>query len=360
MLSSKQRVRILLEGRMPDRPPLFDLLHNDAVIEYFSSESVNEEDKEKLVPLAISVALDATRPRVRIPQQEREEILSDGRHRKVERWTEWQEPRKYASCNEYREERKKILTSSWEWSEKDEKELNEQLQYNLKCEESLGDVYFFWGRITDTIALGLVDTGLNSLYDEVGLEQFAYFMADCPDIISAQLEYYTEKSIQKIHHIPPEVKIQGIFIGEDIASKDSTLFSPFFLKREFFLRLAKIITECHSHGIKVLFHSDGNLMNILDDLVEAGIDVLNPIDIAAGMEIHKIHCRYPDLLMAGGIDANCLLPFAKPNEIKDAVRKAIDDAEGKIMVGSSTEVHDAIPLENYLALWNTVKEFRFS
>jgi len=360
LLSSKRRVRVLLEGRIPDRPPLFDLLHNDAVIEYFSSERITEENKERVVPLAISTALDATRPRIRLPQQEREEILPDGRRRRFERWTEWEGPRRYNSSSEYCEERKKSLATSWDWNEKDEKELEEQIHYNLECERRLGDVYLFWGRVVDTIGFGFVDTGLNFLYNEIGLEQFAYLMADCPQIISAQLEYYTTKSIQKIHHIPPEVKVESIFIAEDIASKDSTLFSPLFLRREFFPRLAKIIKECHSRGIKVLFHSDGNLMSVLDDLIEAGIDILNPIDVAAGMKIREIHRRYPNLLMAGGIDANHLLPFARPEEIKDAVKRAIDDAEGKIMIGSSTEVHNAIPLENYLALWNTVKEFRFN
>jgi len=107
-----------------------------------------------------------------------------------------------------------------------------------------------------------------------------------------------------------------------------------------------------------MFHSDGNLNEILDDLVEAGIDLLNPIEVAAGMDIALIHRRYPHLILAGGIDVSTLLPFGSPQQIKDAVRKAIEDAEGKIMIGSSTELHNDIPLANFLAMREAVLEYR--
>ena len=62
--------------------------------------------------------------------------------------------------------------------------------------------------------------------------------------------------------------------------------------------------------------------------------------------------------MAGGIDVSQLLPFGKPQEVKDAVKKAIDNAEGRIMIGSSTEVHNEVPLENFIALREAVLEYK--
>jgi len=73
-----------------------------------------------------------------------------------------------------------------------------------------------------------------------------------------------------------------------------------------------------------LFHSDGNLNPILDDLVAAGIDGLNPIEILAGMDVGE--------------------------------RKAIDEAGGRILVGSSTELNEDVPLANFLALREAVLE----
>ena len=67
-----------------------------------------------------------------------------------------------------------------------------------------------------------------------------------------------------------------------------------------------------------------------------------------------IHRRYPRLFMAGGIDVSHLLPYGTPQQVKDAVRQTIDAAGGRIMIGSSTELNDAVPLANFLALREAV------
>lgn len=123
--------------------------------------------------------------------------------------------------------------------------------------------------------------------------------------------------------------------------------------------MKRVVEACHKAGWKFIFHSDGNLMNILDDLAETGIDILNPLEIQAGMDIKETHRRYPGLILTGGIDVSSLLPFGKPADIKDTVIKAIEDAEGKIMVGSSTEMHHGVPLENVLALYETALKYRY-
>ena len=87
---------------------------------------------------------------------------------------------------------------------------------------------------------------------------------------------------------------------------------------------------------------------------EAGIDGLNPIEVLAGMDVGAIHRRYPNLFLTGGIDVSQLLPFGKPQQVRDAVKRAIDAAEGRIMIGSSTELNDLVPLANFLALRETV------
>jgi hypothetical protein len=74
------------------------------------------------------------------------------------------------------------------------------------------------------------------------------------------------------------------------------------------------------------------------------------------MDVGDIHKRYPHIFMAGGIDVSQLLPFGTPGQVRDAVRKAIDDAEGRIMIGSSTELNEDVPLDNFLSLRMAVLE----
>jgi uroporphyrinogen decarboxylase len=100
-------------------------------------------------------------------------------------------------------------------------------------------------------------------------------------------------------------------------------------------------------------------MSVLDDLVSTGIDALNPIEIAAGMDIRRIHKRHPRLILVGGVDVSQLLLYGTPLKIKTTIRKAIEDSEGMIMVGSSTELGNDVPLRNFLTMYETIDEYRY-
>ena len=150
-----------------------------------------------------------------------------------------------------------------------------------------------------------------------------------------------------------------VFTGDDIAFKSGPLLSPAWLRKHYFPRLKRVIDALHKRNKKVMFHSDGDLNLIMDDLVDCGVDVLNPIEVAAGMDIKDLHARYPSLVFAGGIDVSQLLPFGTVQEVKDAVTHAIEDSEGRILVGSSTEVFNSVPLENFLAMRETAMSYRF-
>ncbi len=101
----------------------------------------------------------------------------------------------------------------------------------------------------------------------------------------------------------------------------------------------------------MIFHSDGNVMEIMDDLVAAGIDGLNPLEKAAGMDVYAIRRRWPGLILVGGMDVSRLMPFGTPAEIRAETRRMIREvgAEGGLLIGSSTEIGNDIPLANYLA-----------
>ena len=70
MEGSLERVRKVVRGEMPDRPPLYDLLRNDAVISHFAGETLTLENAPEVVFRAYDPAIDATRPGVRMPGEE--------------------------------------------------------------------------------------------------------------------------------------------------------------------------------------------------------------------------------------------------------------------------------------------------
>jgi uroporphyrinogen decarboxylase len=197
------------------------------------------------------------------------------------------------------------------------------------------------------------------IWMEVGLEKFSYYLYDCEEVILEQLERNTARACRWAETLPDDDPFECVFIGEDIAFKTGPMVRVSWLERHYFPRLARVIDALHGRGLEVMFHSDGNLNAIMDGLVGAGIDLLNPIEVAAGMDLADLHRRYPDLIFAGGIDVSALLPFGTPEQIRDAVVKAIDDTDGQLLVGSSTEVFNGVPLENYLAMRDAAVAYRF-
>ncbi len=352
MIGSVDRVRAIINGQMPDRAPLFDLLRNDAVIEHFAGRKLTIENAAEVVYSAYEPAIDATRPRVRLPDKEETITLEDDRQQRRFRWTSWTEQRRYPDCDAYASIKRREMASSDPsgWSLEQQQCLEAALARSRLDRQKLGEVFY---------APSIASPLLMDIYGEIGLEAFSYFLADVPDIAVELMEYNTIRAVTLAEHYPADHGIEMGFLGDDIAFNSGPLFRPLWLREHYFPRLARTIAAWHARGIKVLFHSDGNLNAILDDLVAAGIDGLNPIEVLAGMDVGGIHRRHPHLFMAGGIDVSQLLPFGSAGQVKDAVKRVLDAAEGRIMIGSSTELNNDVPVENFLALREAVLGYSY-
>ena len=351
MHGSLQRVRSLLAGQKPDRVPLFDLIPNDEVLAHFNAGKAVGIGDDRAGVQAIAEATDATRFSYFSPMADRVETLADGTHKSYRRWTVWTEPQPALSSEAYREAKRSQL-AGWE-GKLDALTLPPQDPFYQRHRELRswfgGDYYFLlYGPCPE----------LMRTYQEVGLENFSFYLCDCEEVIAAQLEMHTERACRWIAALPKDDAFEMLFIGEDIAFKTGPMVSPGWLRREYFPRLKRVIAAIHATGRKAMFHSDGNLNIIMDDLVAAGIDVLNPVEIMAGMNVADLHRRYPKLIFAGAIDVSQLLPFGTPQEVRDAVVRTIEEADGQILIGSSTEVIDRVPLANFLAMREAAMAYR--
>jgi hypothetical protein len=353
MDGSIQRVRAVINGDMPDRAPLFDLLRNDEVIKHFTGRTLTVENAPKVVYRAYEPAIDATRPVVRMPGREETVTLADGRQQRHFRWTTWTERVRYPDSDSYAAAKRKELKSAdpAAWGPDRQKSLDDMFGWIEGERRKLGEVFFM---------PGIASPGLMGIIGEVGLEQFSYIFADYPGIIVELLERNTIRAVTLTEHYPEDHGIEVGFLGDDIAFNSGPFLSPDWMRKHYSPRLERIIAAWHRAGIKILFHSDGNLNPILNDLVEAGIDGLNPIEILAGMNVGEIHRRHPHLFLVGGIDVSQLLPLGTPAEVKDAVKGTLDEAEGRIMIGSSTELNNEVPLSNFLAMREAVMENPYS
>lgn len=343
MKGSLERVRRVMALEKPDRAPLFDLIPNDAVLRHFDGGRPVEIGDDRSGIRALVAALDGSRVAAFSPSEEQVEHTEDGRERRVLRWTSWNERVSYGSSEEYRRAKEREL-AGWRERASQPHDTAAAGYYRREREVKLwfGDGFYY--------LLAAPSPGLMGIWSEVGLEPFSYYLYDCEDVIIEQLERNTEYACRWIEGLPVDDPFECVFIGEDIAFKNGPMMRVAWLERHYFPRLKQVIDALHAKGLKAMFHSDGNLNAIMDGLVGAGIDALNPIEVTAGMDLADLHRRYPRVVFAGGIDVSHLLPFGTPQQVRDATVKAIEDTEGQILVGSSTEVFNIVPLENYLAL----------
>ncbi|HHY46864.1 MAG TPA: hypothetical protein GX506_06140 [Firmicutes bacterium] len=343
-ISSVERVLRTLRFEEVDRPPIYDSLRNNAVIEYYSDRRLNPENGREATLEAISKTLDATKSFIRFPQAPRSEER-DGFVIRVDEWTEWVERTPFETEEEFRSWVKAQVSRYEGWGNRLEAKLGELVADFMDKKQRLGDTVLFWA---------IADLGFTSAYNACGLERFSYLAVDEPALLSEWLETRCDENVQLIRHLCYPELSPVAFVGEDIAYKGGLLFSPSWLRREFFPRLKRLVAAYHERGIRVIYHSDGRLWEVMDDLVDCGIDGLNPIEVVAGMEIKRLRREYPGLVLIGGIDISQLLAFGTPEEVKKATLEAIRDGGRGYFVASTSELHKNIPLENVIAMWETV------
>ena len=202
----------------------------------------------------------------------------------------------------------------------------------------------------------LVNVGLETAYNYATLELFTYLYNDEPNLVSEWLEMLNQLGVTYINHFVAKELYPWILIYSDIASANGLIFSPAFLRKELIPRVKNLVKAAHNKGVKVIYHSEGYIVDILDDLVCAGVDGINPLEPTSNMSLENVRKRYRKLILWGEIDNNQLLPHGTTEEVRVAVERAIECAfGGGILLGPSGQIHPACKLENCVTMIETIK-----
>ena len=140
---------------------------------------------------------------------------------------------------------------------------------------------------------------------------------------------------------------------EDVAFKTGLMVSPDLLRRHFFPRLRQVIAPLKEAGIKVIWHSDGNVTELLDDALACGVDGINPVDVSSGMDIADIKRRYEGrLILVGNVGADHVLSRGTAEAVREDVRRSIREASpggGHLLQSSDGQLMPDCPVENVIA-----------
>ena len=148
-------------------------------------------------------------------------------------------------------------------------------------------------------------------------------------------------------------------MSEPAGTNEGLIHSPEFNRHIILPRVKKLIERWKSYGYFHIYFADGYKWPILDEVLSWGVvDAIDPFEPLAHMDVAKSRELYPDTIICQPIDCQNLLYIGTPQQIRQATIKAIEDAgKKKILIGSTSEIHPNVPVENALAMYDAARDY---
>ncbi len=191
--------------------------------------------------------------------------------------------------------------------------------------------------------------------DFFGMEEYFIKMHTAPDVVEAVTERVVAFYLEANERLFTQAKgsIDAFFFGNDLGSQLDLLVSPACFARFILPSIVRFIQQAHRHGYKVILHSCGSIARIIPQLIEAGVDVLHPIQArAADMDAATLAGLYRDtLVFMGGVDTQHLLPNGSPAQVSAEVARLKTLFGPNFIVSPSHEaLLPNVPAENLAAM----------
>lgn len=151
-------------------------------------------------------------------------------------------------------------------------------------------------------------------------------------------------------------QIDVLVMSDDLGTESAPMMSPETYRKLLKPYHARIISAIRAHTeAKIFFHSDGNIYPLIGDLVEIGVDILNPIQVSAsGMgDTARLKREFGDRLsFCGAVDTQWALPYGSPSDVRSEVRRRIRDLapKGGYLLSAVHCLQPDVPPENVLAM----------
>ena len=193
-----------------------------------------------------------------------------------------------------------------------------------------------------------------------GYDDFLRDMALDPDPIEDLVERLTSQNVVMARELA-KAGVDVLRCGDDVASQNALMFSPPLWRRFFKNRLKRIMDAAREVKPDILtwYHSDGNIEVLIPELIEVGLDILNPVQPEC-MDLRTIKEQYGDrLAFWGTIGTQSTMPFGTADEVRDTVRRTIELMGPGLLVAPTHTLEPEVPWANIEALVETVKAYRY-
>jgi len=183
----------------------------------------------------------------------------------------------------------------------------------------------------------------------MGFDEFCYALYERPEVPEAIMQRLGEFRYQTVLQVIDHPNLGAFWFDDDIAYQTGTMVPPDFLRKNLFPWMRKIADLCKSRGIPFIYHSDGNLKQVIPDLIDLGVNAIQPVEPLA-MDAVEIKKEFGGRLsLIGNVELDTLVRGSKP-EIEKLVIETIGKLGpgGGYGLGSSNTIPAWASLENYL------------
>ena len=195
-------------------------------------------------------------------------------------------------------------------------------------------------------------------YLKAGYEDMFVDIKLNPDLIKKMVKLATEYHIELYRNVIAE-GVEIILLGDDYASNLTTFFSPADFEDIFLPGFIQIVKEVKRAGAFVIKHSDGNIWPIIDKFVDAGVDILGPLQLSASMDLARVKEKFPNKTgVMGNIEVD-LLVRGTVEEVIQATKVCLKTVSpgGRHIISSGNTIVSDVPPENLIAMIETVHQF---
>ncbi len=196
-----------------------------------------------------------------------------------------------------------------------------------------------------------------------GYERFYKDMYKNPEFVDALLEKVSDLHVKFLDMILEEVgeHLDVVMQGDDLANQDGPAMSLDMYRKFVKPKQAKVFDLINDKtDAKLFYHCCGSVKELLPELIDIGVDIINPVQVSAkGMDTEKLKREFgEDLTFWGAIDTQKTLPMGSEKEVEEEVKKRVDDLsrDGGYVLTSVHNIQADVPPENIVTMFDTARK----
>jgi uroporphyrinogen decarboxylase len=199
----------------------------------------------------------------------------------------------------------------------------------------------------------------------MGLEDFFIALVTEPKFADRLMDQITEIYIESCNNYLEQVGeyLHVFTYWDDVSGQDGWLISPGIYRKVIKPKQRRLLEAIKSKtDAKIYYHGCGAVYDLIPDLIELGFDILNPVQVSArGMDTKRLKEEYgKDIVFwGGGVDTQRVLPFGKPEQVAEEVKRRIDDLApgGGFVFAAVHNIQAFVPPENIVTMFETALEY---